>query len=553
MLATAQTQPNSIEQQANQQIQRDQQRRSEQQKALEEGRRERTRIDSPTTQPLTPVEDEGPCFVLQNIAIEGAYRLSIEQKKRVVEPLIGQCVGRPQVNQLLQRLTKLYFDAGFVTSRAYISQQNIADGALVIQIIEGELESLQLNTEDSSISLHTAFPNLEGKRLNLRDLEQGLEHINRLGSCEATMGLLPGSYLGASVVEIDAECGNPFALRLGRNNSGQASTGEQQQSLLASVDNPLGLNDHLYLSYQTDTKKEDRGVHSESLSGHWDVPLGYWLFSLNASRFEYTSLVEGSFTIFETTGISTSQSLVVERMIHRDQDSKTKIISSLTRKHTENYIEKVLIDTSSRVLAIAGLALQHEQFFTGGAQLISRIGYHQGLDRFGSQGDDETETGRPQAQFNKYTFTLDYTDAWRINSTPVIWQSTFSAQQTNDELFGSEQLSIGSEYTVRGYKDTGISGNTGAYWRNSLGVMIKTPWGGDWFQYIKPSIGLDAGLVRNTFYDDGKYAKLKGASLGLQLGGQYFSAGVTYARAIDSPDYLQIDDEYWHFSVQIML
>lgn len=551
--ASAQQADRAFEQQINQPIQQDQQRRIEQQRELEDERRQRIRLDSPTLQQPNAVDDDATCFELSDIRIEGADWLSLEQKQAIIEPLLGQCVGRSQINQLLQNITALYFDAGFVTSRAYIAQQNIANGVLVIQVVEGEIESMRLNGNDPSINLATAFPNLEGKRLNLRDLEQGLEHINRLESCNSTIGLEPGSYLGASIINIDANCGNPFVLRLGRNNSGLKSTGEQQQSLFVSMDNPFSLNDYAYLSYQTDTKKEDRGKHSESLSGHWDMPLGYWLFSLNASRFEYTSLVDGSFSTFETTGTNTSQNLSVERTLHRDKNSKTRLATGLTRKHTKNYIEGTLIDTSSRVLAVADVSLQHEHFFSGGAQLISRLGYYRGLDRLGAKSDDKSEAGEPKAQFDKYTLSFDYSNAWSLADKLLILQSTFSAQQSDDELFSTEQLSIGSEYTVRGYKENSLSGNSGAYWRNTLGLIIRTPWANNWLQYVKPAIGLDAGLIRNTLYDDDKYAKLKGSSIGLNLGGEYFAASVTYSRAIDNPDYLPTANENWYFNLQLML
>ena len=62
-------------------------------------------------------------------------------------------------------------------SRAYVPEQDIRGGELIIEILEGRIERIQINEDrarDRAAAL-TAFPFMRGQRLNLRDIEQGLD------------------------------------------------------------------------------------------------------------------------------------------------------------------------------------------------------------------------------------------------------------------------------------------------------------------------------------------------------------------------------------------
>ncbi|MDC0598436.1 ShlB/FhaC/HecB family hemolysin secretion/activation protein [Gammaproteobacteria bacterium] len=541
------------DQAADQTIQLEQQRNAARQRLLEQERRERTTLPIIPSEFIQSVEPSDTCFDVDAITIEGASQLPSSLQNSLTAPFVGQCINRQSLEQLQQAITTYYFESGYVTSRAYVPQQNLADRVLRIQVIEGELESIQLSEESGTahVSLSTAFPHLSGGLLNLRDIEQGLEQINRLGSRTATIDLLPGSYPGSSVVNLQTQTRRPFLVRAGLNNSGQRSTGIQQQNLFASWDSPLGLNDYVYLSLQSDTKDTSDNKKSESISGYWDMPLGYWLFSLEASRFEYASIVAGNFSNFETSGLSVRQALSVERIMHRDADSKTRLGLSLNRKKNENFIEDVLLDSSSRTLAVSDLSFQHEQYFRDGGVLVSGINYLKGLRLFGSPDDDESPADSPQAQFSKYSFLLDYQRGFDWFGQAFQWQSMLVGQYSEDTLFGIEQISIGSQYTVRGYRENNLNSHTGGYWRNSLSSTFRPQGLSPWIQSIRSSLSYDVGLIRDEFYGEDKYADLQGWGVGLDLYNDVGSASLTYARPVNAPDYLLTPQEQFYFSINI--
>src|SRR5690606_11658509 len=76
-----------------------------------------------------------------------------------------------------------------------------------------------------------------------------------------------------------------------------------------------------------------------------------------------------------------------------------------------------------------------------------------------------------------------------------------SGQVSPDPLFSSEQMNLGDRYTVRGFQQQSVAGDSGGYMRNEL-LWNLPPWtenetinnviGG-----LQPYAGLDGGFTRN--------------------------------------------------------
>ncbi|MDT3723319.1 POTRA domain-containing protein, partial [Pseudomonas oryzihabitans] len=101
-------------------------------------------LPGPAATPAAPPpSDEGRCFTLRTIVLQGADHLSAAERARLTRPYEGQCVGVNQLNALLKAVTDAYLAHGYVTSRAYLPQQDLSQGTLTILVVEGKLESIQ--------------------------------------------------------------------------------------------------------------------------------------------------------------------------------------------------------------------------------------------------------------------------------------------------------------------------------------------------------------------------------------------------------------------------
>ncbi|MBY3575194.1 ShlB/FhaC/HecB family hemolysin secretion/activation protein, partial [Rhizobium laguerreae] len=137
----------------------------------------------------------GACFDIMRVEIDGATLLSAQDIGKVTAPYGNRCVGLAEINAVLRDVTHLYIDHGYVTSRAYVPQQDIRKTRILrLLVVEGTLSDIYFNGQKvaGSGSLATAFPGLIGRVVNIRDIEQGLDQMNRLQANDAKSAMLPG-------------------------------------------------------------------------------------------------------------------------------------------------------------------------------------------------------------------------------------------------------------------------------------------------------------------------------------------------------------------------
>src|SRR5699024_7064607 len=116
------------------------------------------------------------------------------------------------------------------------------------------------------------FPQLIEKPLNLRDLEQGLEQLNRLTTKRIDIDIEPGQKKGYSAIVLRTVTARwPVSAALAFDNSGQQTTGTGQSSLTFSVDNPLRLADRWQFSFSRNNDfRQQHG--SQSFYGLFSLP-----------------------------------------------------------------------------------------------------------------------------------------------------------------------------------------------------------------------------------------------------------------------------------------
>ncbi len=340
----------------------------------------------------------GACFDITRVEIDGANLLSAQEIGKVTAPHGNQCVGLAEINAVLRDVTHLYIDHGYVTSRAYVPQQDIAKTRILrLLVVEGTLSDIYLNGQKvvGSGSLATAFPGLIGRVVNIRDIEQGLDQMNRLQANDAKSAMLPGPNDGTSILNIENRPGRPWHVSLGNNNMGQESTGFSRSSASLGLDDLLDINDQWNFSYEHSGPdypwRNDGKGYGNSYSGSVSVPYGYSTVSLNGSWYQYESAVEGNFSSLETSGNSGQAGLGIDRVVLRDKDSITTVRSSLTYKQTNNFLLGNLIEVGSRRYTVGEIGISHSRRMFGGIWVFD-ASYDKGLGLF-----DAVEPGDPGA------------------------------------------------------------------------------------------------------------------------------------------------------------
>lgn len=505
------------------------------------------------TKPVTPTDTR--CFPIKEIELKGADSLSASDRERLLKPYIDQCLGVSQLNELLKTITDYYIDKGLVTSRAYLPQQDLSKGRLQVLVVEGRLEGLKgaSNSQLSDRELATVFPGKNGELLNLREIEQAIDQLNRLPSNQAQMELMPGDAIGGSSVLVKNNPQKPWRASLSRNNDGQKSTGEQQWGTGFEWDSPLGLADQLVLRGGHDAISDHQKTSKNAML-YYNVPWGWWNFSYSYNQSDYRSVAQGNGFDFKQTGDSENHQLRAERVIHRDALSKTSVNVGLSHLRSNNYIEDSRLKESSNRLSEVQLGINHGRRI-GSAFVNLDVGMQNGTGAFGAQGNHNPGPGAPDARYRKYTATVSYLQPFTWWGESFSFMSLATGQRSEDVLFSSQRMSLGGSSSIRGYKDQQLSGDSGGYWRNDLrwSRPVRLGWLRPIFGEYGASVGYDQGVIRNGRYNAEVHGRVSSHSFELFARGQYLSTSVTFAHSLERPGALLEREAPIYFRMEFFL
>ncbi|EPJ80608.1 putative exported adhesin activator [Pseudomonas sp. CFT9] len=518
---------------------RDRQNRllEEQQRRLQELQDLPGKADKPQA-PATPADTR--CFPIKTIELKGADSLPAPDRERLLKPYIGQCLGVSQLNDLLKTITDYYLGKGRVTSRAYLPQQDLSTGHLQVLVVEGKLEALR-SAEGSTVTdreLAMAFPGKVGEALNLREIEQLVDQLNRLPSKQAQMELTPGQQIGGSDVVVKNTAQKPWRASLSRNNDGQKSTGEQQWGAGLEWDSPLGLGDQLMLRGGHDAISDHQKTSKNTML-YYNLPWGWWNFSYTYSESDYRTYGVTDGFKYKQDGDNQNHQLRAERVIHRDDVSKTSVNVGLAHLRTNNYILDVRTAPSSNRLSELQMGINHGRRI-GSAFVNLDLGMQSGIGLLDAQAQDERDpAGRrqPNARYRKYTATVSYLQPFSLWGESFSFSSLATGQRSEDPLFSPQRMSLGGSASVRGFKDQLLTGDSGGYWRNE--VRWARPVTLDWmrpaFAEYGASVGYDQGVIRKDRYNGNVHGRVSSNSLELFARGKHVSTSVTFAHSLERP------------------
>lgn len=506
---------------------------------------------------LTPKADASAagagCHLIREIVISGAPRLPDAVRADLNARFVGRCLGVAEIEAILGEITKAYVQRGHIAARAYLPAQNLTSGRLEIMVIEGRVSGIRIEDGGKgSVSVDNAFPGVEGNVLNLRDLEQGIDQINRLASNNARLDIRPGEQPGESVVVVHNEPGPRLRFSVGFDNQGDATTGRYQTGATLGFDNPLGFNDFVTVTHRQTTPGDEDYRFAGSDSLFYSVPFGYTTATFGWSRSRYaTPITLPSGLAVVSSGNSTTTNLSLDRVVYRDQASKANVGATLITKRSRNYLDGNYLQVGSRDLTLLELGGSLTTLAGGGAFQVD-AGVTQGLRALGAMKDADALPGdAPRAQFRKYRLGASYIRPFRLADHDALFTSQLAGQWSEDVLYGSEQMLIGSLYTVRGFNRNNLSGDHGYYWRNEASVRFPIQ-AGESVLAGRAFIAYDQGQVANRVAGVPS-GRLAGGAIGLSVGWKDVNCELFWTRPISGPSGMDLEGTRTWFRVSFSL
>ena len=440
---------------------------------------------------------EAPCFKINDVTLQDQDVLPRWLPlQKLADRAVGKCLGARGINLLMSSLQNRIIYHGWTTTRVLAPAQDLKSGHLQLALVPGKIRHVVMAPDSSRwFWPYSAFPAHDGNLLDLRDIEQGLENLQRLPTVQVEMEIVPAEQPGESDIIISRQQSKFWRLGLSLDDSGTAATGRYQGGLTLSLDNPLALSDLFWFSLTHDLQP-GREKSNQNLSVWWSVPVGWWSLSLTGSDYHYYQTVAGLTEDYRYAGKSQSLGAQLSRVLHRSSAQKTTLTWDVQTRTTRNYINDTEVEVQRRHVSSWKAGLQHRHYI-GPATLDAGISYQRGTRWFGAQP-------APEESFNEGTalnrilrtdarLSLPFTLAKENFRYDFAWQR----QTSNTPLTPQDQFSIGGRWTVRGFDgERTLNADRGWTVRNDFSWQLPLP--GSEF-YLAADYGKVAGkeLVGN--------------------------------------------------------
>jgi hemolysin activation/secretion protein len=402
--------------------------------------------------------DSKPQFVLRAISLAGVSSMPRDQLAATYRPYLGKKVSQADLAAIAQAIGDLYRAAGFHLSRAIIPPQDIEDGRVRIQVIEGSITEVALRGDGAG-------------QFGVRPMLDPLlsEHPSRLSTLERQLLLIngrPGVRIIDSALEEIGGLSGRFRLvvdlktwhvytSLGLDNLGSASVGPWQTYATGAFNSYLLPGDTLAVNLST-IANDPRQLGFGRLS--YDAPVGTDGMRLGASAL-YSEARPGDYRrlfndVTRTEAFEAHGSIVAVQSL---RSTLTLTAAAGFSNVSESYIFGPIYNDHIRTVSLTSDYRLQDGF---GGTNFATMTYRQGLDIFGASqfGDDFASHDGASPNFSVLNFY--YTRYQTLNEA---WSAKVSmaSQTASGPLYTSQQFYLGGAAFGRGYGAAEISGDNG--------------------------------------------------------------------------------------------
>ena len=503
----------------------------------------------PPTSPNLPSQPAVPngtprSVNVKRFEIKGNTVLSSAELAKITSKYTNKPLDFAQLLQVASEITQLYVEKGYVNSGAFIpgDQSFDSQGATIeIRVIEGRVEDIVVtgtqrlnpNYIKSRIALGV------GKVLKLDRLLESLQLLQLEPLIKAiSTELVSGQQPGTSIVQIKVTETPNWQTGINIANNRTPSVGEIQSQIFVSHSDVSGLGDGIAISY-------GRSEASNVLDFNYTLPLNPYNGTLRVQYSNSNSkVVESPFDRLDINSTGQDMGITYRQPIIQTPAQEFAMGITLARRETNTgYLQSVIgerigyptpgADANGSTRVTAARLFQDytlkdtQQVFA----LRSQLSF--GFNAFGATINPNS----PDSKFVTWRGQAQYVRALAPNSLFLV---KVESQLADRPLLALEQLGLGGQDTVRGYRQDLLLGDNGVIASAEVRIPIFTPPESKQVFQIVPF--LDFGYAWNQPNNPSPSpsptpSTIGSAGLGLRYQGGDFSAKLDYGipfKAIDS-------------------
>lgn len=412
-------------------------------------------------------------FLVRKLRIEGNTVFDTNTLGALVAAMQGQRLSLRQIAEGIEAITRYYRDAGYPLARTIIPAQTMEDGVVRVQVIEANWGRIDLRNNSAikdEVLMRTLSGVPAGRVIELGALERATLLVADLPGVVPSAVLRAGEVVGTADLVVDVQAGAPWSATLSYDNFGSRYTGVARSNASVQWNNPLGRGDTLVLN----------SLNSES-GGMNYVRLGYettlWAPGLQAGvdslGMQYR--LGDSAAILLASGTATTRSMWLRSAVLRGPRANLNTRLSFSNNVLQDHVDAmgVKADRTVNVWSLELSGERQDDWLGGGKSAL-------GLALFGGRVgfDDATSaaldagTANAVGDFARATWALARTQA--LVSSVSVRMSVYG-QWAQKNLDSSQKFSIGGADSVRAYRASVLSGDSGAFGGLELRYILPMP------------------------------------------------------------------------------
>lgn len=470
------------------------------------------------------LRQESPCQPVTRIVLEGDDAARFGWLSEATASWVGRCLDPSGIERLVATLDDLMHGQGYLLDRVLVPPQSLEDGELRLYVHAVRVGKVRFLRDDAARSpdrgwgtWRNAFPIGPGDLLNVRDLEQGIEQMQRVPGQTVGTELAPGARADQVIVDILRQPGGWRERLRGvvtLDNSGSRALGRSLLSAQAELAQPLGLSDLLAVSGSTNAANPAPDHRSQALAVDYSIPWGYHTFTFSKSHSRFAQMVQGTTTRFLSSGRSQGTQLRWHYRLLRAGTGTAGLFVAASTRRARSFIEDVELEfqrhrTTNLEAGLTGSMRR------GGASADFELAWRRGMPWRDAQPDlPSAQAGGPTLRPRLWRLSGGIFVPFSIGQTPLLYGLTLRAQHSSHAMLAIDQIGIGNRYTVRGFDgETVLQGENGYFVRNEWSLA------GEQVADVRfqPYAGLDAGRVWGPSAAGTRASWLAGAILGVRV------------------------------------
>ena len=455
----------------------------------------------PALDQAIPAERLLPASVLVHaFRFEGHTVFTTPELERLTAPWVGRSVTWLELEQARTAVTQAYVSMGYINSGAVMVGPPGADGVVTLRLIEGRLTGVNVSGHRW---LRPGFyrqrlDRVAGGRLNVHRLRDELQRWRDVYPIEQVNAeLRPGAAPGTALLDVKVRERMPFHAGIQYANDRPPSTGAEQITALLRAETLSGRADPFTLDYvlvrggERLQRAERPGGRDWAASYRMPIQAGDTALQLHYAR-SSAVVIEAPFDQLDITGKAEVGGLAIVRPLWREAQRELALTVAGEHKVSRTSLLGVPYsfsrgardgEAATTALRISGQYVQR----SAEQVLAARVTLSRGLDTGGATAN----ASGPGAEFTSVLVQVQ--QGRRLGRTRSELVLRAAAQYSPDPLLTVEQLALGGQGTVRGYRENTLVRDTGVLVGAELRLAVWSPAEGQPYVQLVPFCEWGAG------------------------------------------------------------